>query len=288
LRQPFRLLAWLLVATVGAGAGIAGVLVVDGESRDVGTGNGAPEASGEQTVKVVRQDITVVTAVDAVTAPLPIFRILAPRNGTVRYAPGVGRDSDMKQGATLFRMGSAEVRAPVAARFEQWLVPDGGVAWSGVPVMELRYIGFGLLGSLPATDAYRLLSGDLSATGSIAGGPAGFDCPVLEVPSVKPDPQAVSKASPTVICAIPEDVRAYADLQGQIALSSGQVSQVLTLPVTAVSGGADRGEVSIVSDDGSVTIRQVGLGATNGAIVEITTGLEEGMRVLASPPPLVR
>jgi hypothetical protein len=239
-------------------------------------------------VEVVRQDIKAVTAIDGVTVPLPTFRILAPRNGIVQYISDVGSDGEVRQGATLFRMGSGDVEALVAARLKRWLVPDGGSVSSGVPVVELQYIGFGLLGSLPATDAYRLLAGDLSATGSIAGGPAGFDCPVLQMPSIEADPEVVSTAGPMVICAIPQDVRAYPDLQGQIAITSGQVADVLTLPVTAVSGAADRGEVSVVLVDSSVTIRQVGLGATDGAIVEITTGLEEGMRVLASPPPLVR
>lgn len=77
-------------------------------------------------------------------------------------------------------------------------------------------------------------------------------------------------------------------MRGQIALRSGQVSDVLTLPVTAVSGSADMGEVWVVDDEGEATIRQVRLGATDGARVEIVSGLEEGARVYAVPPPLVR
>ncbi|MEU6020525.1 hypothetical protein [Micromonospora sp. NPDC047134] len=188
----------------------------------------------------------------------------------------------------MFRLKARDVRSSVAARFERWLVPDGGEVVGGVPVAQLRYLGFGLQGALPPTDAYRLLSGDLKATGSITGGPAGFDCTLLEVPSVEPNPEAGSAASPTVVCAVPQDVRAFAGLQGQIAITSGQVTNVPTLPVTAVAGSADRGEVSLVLDDGTVTIREVGLGATDGAIVEITSGLDAGMRVLASPPALVR
>jgi membrane fusion protein, macrolide-specific efflux system len=287
VRRSLRAAVWLLVVAAGVGAGVAGSHIMREHGSDADSAT-VPRVPGRQTVQVVRRDIAVVTALDGVTVPLPTVRVLAPGAGTIRYVARLATNGEVRQGAALFRMGSEDVKAPVTARFERWLVPDDANVGSGVPVVELRYMGFGLVGSLPSTDSYRLLSGNLTATASIIGGPAGFRCPVLQVPSVKADSGATPSASPVVMCAIPPDVRAFPDLKGQIAVTSGQVTNVLTLPVTAVSGAADRGEVSVVLDDGTVVIRQVGLGATDGAIVEITAGLEEGTRVLASPPPLMR
>ena len=43
-----------------------------------------------------------------------------------------------------------------------------------------------------------------------------------------------------------------------------------------------------IADDGSTEVRTVSLGVTDGAVVEIVDGLEEGATVTATPPPLVR
>jgi multidrug efflux pump subunit AcrA (membrane-fusion protein) len=285
MNKPPRTIVWLLAASAAVGAGVVGSLIRHEDGAGAADASAAP---GQQTVRAARGDITVVVSLDAASVPLPSFRLLSPGPGTVRIAGGRDGGRTMKGGAAVFRTESLTVRAPVAARLERWLVPDGADVGSGVPVAELRYMGFGLVGSLPATESYRLLSGKMTATGSITGGPAGFRCPVLQVPPSKVDPATAAAVSPMVMCAVPPDVRAFPDLKGQIAVTSGQVTNVLTLPVTAVSGGADRGEVSVVLDDGTVAIRGVGLGATDGAMVQITEGLEDGARVLASPPPLLR
>lgn len=288
MRRPPRPIVWLLAVTAAIGVGAAGSLVL--HEDDAGTGAvGAPRTSDKQTVQVARRDIIVVIALDAVTVPLPTFRLLAPAAGTVQVTVGLRPGRMVGAGATVFRTGSRAVNVPVAARLLRWRVRDGDVVGSGVPVAELQYLGFGLIGSLPASDSYRLLSGGPTATGSITDGPAGFRCAVLQTPSTKADDAGTeSTFSPEVMCAVPPDVRAFPDLKGQIAVKSGQATNVPALPVTSVSGGADHGEVSMVLPDGSVAIREVGLGATDGAMVQITSGLEVGARVLASPPPLLR
>ncbi|HIW62174.1 MAG TPA: hypothetical protein H9881_06940 [Candidatus Stackebrandtia excrementipullorum] len=207
--------------------------------------------------------------------------------------PGPGNDGDLTPVETpvtaeqlLLRMDSgAEVKAPATGVFVNWLVPDGTEVKQGTPVAVLKYGGFALVGSLPATDAYRLMDGVLSAVGSIVKGPSGFDCELLQAhETTEAEPEAV----PRVVCAIGDDVRVFPSLPGRLALDSGQSEDVLTLPVTAVSGGADIGEVGYVADDGSTEVRTVSLGVTDGAVVEIVDGLEEGATVTATPPPLVR
>lgn len=277
-----------LLALTAAGVGVSETPLVGGDRQDGQSGRQRPDPAGIQTVEAVRRDIKVVIAVDAVTVPLPVFHLNAPSSGELRHAAAVSPAGGVKEGQTLFRVGGTEVNSPVQAQLKQWIVPDGAPVVRGMPVAELRYAGFGLVSHLPPADAYRILDGKMSATANITGGPAGFDCPVLQVSLAKSDPGSSGQASPAIVCAIPGSVRAYADLPGLVAITSGQVSDVLTLPVTAVSGGAEFGEVSVVAGDGTVTVKRIGLGATDGAVIEITSGLEEGTHVLASPPKLVR
>ena len=58
------------------------------------------------------------------------------------------------------------------------------------------------------------------------------------------------------------------------------------LPIEAVAGTAQRGEVSYLARDGSVHLRAIRLGIMDGAVVEIKSGLREGDRVLATAPHL--
>lgn len=193
----------------------------------------------------------------------------------------------VKAGDSLWQSSDGKAtKAPVDGVFLEWLVPSGTKVKKGTPVARLSYAGFAMVGALPAIDTYRLLDSDLTATGGIPDGPVGFECTLLQAPAVAASEGDTS--TPQIICAVDDDVRLFVDLSGRIILNSGLVENVLTLPVTAVSGGAEQGEVTVVHDDGSSEIRTVRLGATDGAVVEIVEGLDEGDRVSASPPPLVR
>lgn len=285
MRKPIRATLWLTVLVIGAigGSLVTNILEVDHDGADR---NGSTAAEAPETVEVIRRDIAAVLVLDAVTTPLPEFVVPAPVNGHLQQVDGLAVDDQIEAGQQIAQIGSQEVKAPVAASFSGWLAPDGTNVTAGVPLAGLRYGGFGLVATLPPADAYRLLEGELSAAGSILYGPSGFECPILQRPSLSPDPS--SESSPTIICAIPREIRAYPDIVGQVAVRSGFVADVLSLPTTAVSGGADQGEVSVVAADGTVTIQKVELGVTDGAIVEIVSGLEEGMMVLADPPQLAR
>lgn len=228
----------------------------------------APRADGAPATTVVvvgRRDITEVVALPATVVASPTFVVMAPVAGKVH-----------REGA-LFTVDGVAAQVPVPAAFDRWLVPDGATVAAGVPVAQLIYAGFGEVATLPPQDAYRILAGELKARANIAGGPGPFDCPVLAAPA---------ETGAAVVCAIPLSVRAFAGLAGTVAVSSRQARQVLALPVTAVSGTVQAGEVAVVAPDGRVTVQPVVLGVTDGSYVEIADGLAEGTKVLASAPPL--
>ncbi|WP_414172242.1 hypothetical protein [Clavibacter tessellarius] len=59
---------------------------------------------------------------------------------------------------------------------------------------------------------------------------------------------------------------------------------MLTLPTTAVEGLADTGNVWLASESGEPEERAVGLGISDGKVVQITSGLAEGDMVLEFVP----
>jgi hypothetical protein len=93
-------------------------------------------------------------------------------------------------------------------------------------------------------------------------------------------------SGPAIVCAIPTGVTVFSGLVGQVAIISGVASNVLVLPNSAVLGTAENGDVFVVGRKGRATEIQVGLGMTNGGLIQITSGLTDGETVLANPPTL--
>ncbi|MCI9888704.1 hypothetical protein JT358_09560 [Micrococcales bacterium 31B] len=72
---------------------------------------------------------------------------------------------------------------------------------------------------------------------------------------------------------------------GLVALRAEQVSDAILVPRTAVMGSQDNGVVGLIRDGNSVTTR-VELGATDGNLIQVTSGLNAGDTISAVPPAL--
>jgi hypothetical protein len=57
----------------------------------------------------------------------------------------------------------------------------------------------------------------------------------------------------------------------------------MSLPLTAVVGSAEQGQVIVVAADGTTSVRDVELGVADTFNVAITSGLEPDEQVLAAP-----
>jgi hypothetical protein len=251
------------------------------------------------TVTASRQDISVVLTLDAQVVASPLFNLnanTAPNANTAvpvvhaALTPG----QLVHAGDPIFTQAGVTVRAPVDATFLRWLAPAGAQAPAGLPVAALQFTGFGMSATLAPEDSYRLLTDKLTAKAEITNGPGPFDCSVLTAASgdaaapadsATPANGATSSGNP-VLCAIPATVKALDGLAGLVAINSGQVTNALTLPLTAVDGSAQSGTVFVVGSSGKPSVRHVGLGVTDGNVVQITTGLRDGDVVLATPPTL--
>ena len=84
-------------------------------------------------------------------------------------------------------------------------------------------------------------------------------------------------------CRIPDEVSVVPGLSGRMVLSMVKPTDTMALPLTAVVGGAQLGQVIIVGEDGSTSTRQVGLGMSDSFWIEITSGLSIDEIVLLNP-----
>src|SRR6185312_15024097 len=160
---------------------------------------------------------------------------------------------------------------------------------------------FSVTGTLTADQQFRLLDRPSSATVTVNGGPAPFDCKAVTVGEAPDDADAEpvsgkpmdpfgpmelpAAATGTVKCAVPTDVKVFAGLGATIDITAGTAENVVVVPTTAVQGSVDTGLVWVVEDDGGAPVkRSVTLGLNDGMQVEIVDGIAEGDMVLQFIP----
>ena len=92
-------------------------------------------------------------------------------------------------------------------------------------------------------------------------------------------------ASQTLVCLIGKDQPVRPGQAATVVLAGQARTDVLALPVSAVAGRIGKGSVTLVKD-GNTSLVEVGLGASDGAYIEITSGLSEGDVISAVAPNL--
>jgi multidrug efflux pump subunit AcrA (membrane-fusion protein) len=280
-----RLTARSAIVATAAIAAAAAVTTwsLTGTSTDDAAAYAASNPVADRSVQVTRSDLSEIVTLPAKLTSLSSFTVAAPAAGSVtRLRLSAGER--VTAGQKLFTSSGSAASSPVEGTFSRWLVADGESVAAGVPIAEMTYSGFAASAELPPEDAYRVLGGALTARAQISNGPGPFDCPILRSTlGHQADPAA---AGPAILCAVPLTVKAFEGLNGTIAVVSGQVHNVLVLPATAIAGTSQSGEVMVVDAAGGTRLRQVGLGVTNGTLVEITTGLAEGDLVRDRAPSL--
>jgi hypothetical protein len=129
---------------------------------------------------------------------------------------------------------------------------------------------------------YRFYEEPVEVVARIDRGPAPFVCPFVAIGP--PEGSAPSVDTPVELrCRVPDDVRAFAGVRVDLAVTTAEVTDALVVPVTAVEGTADTGRVTVVLPSGEEVDREVTLGITDGVVVEVIAGLDESDAVLDPP-----
>lgn len=87
-------------------------------------------------------------------------------------------------------------------------------------------------------------------------------------------------------CLIAQNVNVKSGQSAAVVITAETRKDVLMLPLSVIAGRQDTGTVTVVTPDGKGVQTKVTLGATDGANIEILSGLEEGDIVSATPPNL--
>lgn len=169
---------------------------------------------------------------------------------------------------------------PEGLVFEQALVKPGRHVPQNFPIALARVSGFALVAPLSDTATIRLYSVPSQATGQIKDGPGPFACPLADRV-----PQQGSEAL-ALTCLIPPDLTVFAGMPALMAVKTASVENVIVLPVEAVAGSSQHGQVWLVDAQGKRHRRDVRLGITDGIQIEIRAGVNEGDIVLVPAPNL--
>lgn len=173
------------------------------------------------------------------------------------------------------------------------------VAEDGV-VVSIRPTTFRAVGAISPLDRYRLAGDPDRATVTIENGPQPFVCTDLKVGDAAtetitgdaPEGEMMeggsgdgAGAGARISCRVPQKVTVFDGLTMTMTIDAGKSDgDVVTIPVTAVTGLVRDGSVWVVGDDGTPTEQPVELGLTDGKLVEVTSGLKAGDSVLRYVP----
>lgn len=222
--------------------------------------------------------------VEAGAAVLEI-RLETPVEPTVRTNPETGEQTVTENKPKITR---ETVTAPVAGTLHVEVL-KGQVVSVGDGVGSVSPGTLSVTGTLTPDQQYRLIAAPDEATVTLKGGPAPFTCGNLRIGAAAPaTPPAEDDSEPApsgaVRCSVPAEVTAFAGLGADLSIANGTAEGALVVPVSAVRGTYQNGDVWVVLPDGTTQERRVSLGLTDGTVVQVTEGLAEGDTVLEFAP----
>ncbi|MEP6479691.1 MAG: hypothetical protein ABJB03_09890 [Rhodoglobus sp.] len=252
----------------------------------------------------IQNDVTMSGTV-AADAPIPIKATLTGQVRKVLVNPGQWVDAGTEiltlrseapdpEGGLL--IDTETVVAPVAGTLVNFGALVGQAFSVGDDIGKVAPPTFNVSGTLAPEQQYRLLNQPTEAQVTITGGPAPFICSGLTISSATSTGTGTgtgtgsggdgdgSTGTTTVRCSVPAGVKVFSGLTAQLLIAGGVAENVLIVPVTAVEGSAQTGNVYVVKPDGSTETKPVTLGLNDGVNVEVKDGLKEGDMILQFIP----
>ena len=155
--------------------------------------------------KLGRQDMTNKVSLTGKVTINPIFGLVAPADGEMRYVEvkdAKGTPTKPTRAGAVWAGGKpTNVDVPAGATFAGRLVDDRARVTAGMPVVSAKFGGYGIVADIDGAQAYTLSDGLAAIKAQIKNGPGPFDCAVLGTiaalpPGTIPDPPAPPAAPP--------------------------------------------------------------------------------------------
>lgn len=237
-----------------------------------------PAPDGPQTVIVERRTVTSVVVLDGRVVPSPELVLAAPTTGVFTMRAGLEPGHVFVAGESFGDVDGAPLSVPYAGVLREVVAGAGQHVVANLPLFVVSYSGFGISAQVPPKDLFRMYSEPPGATVNIESGPAGVPCELAHPPATQGSDGA------NILCLLPPDTNAFPGLSAKLGLKTGSSEDVLSLPLSAVSGRAGQGEVTLISASGERSLVTVGLGISDGSYLEVTSGVVEGDTVVNSAP----
>ncbi|RBY86725.1 secretion protein HlyD [Blastococcus sp. TBT05-19] len=312
-----RLIVWSVIAVALVVLAFRG-----GSDTDVSAGPGAPVLDlSSPVVPVARGTVANTVTVTGTVVADDAVPVRATAAGTVRRILA-GQGTAVAAGQPLLEIRVEEQLQPTTGtdaegnptvtprpprvRTVAVLAPTGGTVSAMDALVDqvvavgdkVGAIGPGTLSvTAPLTQAeqFRLLAPPSTAEVTVEGGPAPFTCTGLALgaaPAPTGDDDGLggpvgppsSGGGTTARCAVPAGTTVFAGMAVTVAVNAGTAEDVLVVPITAVQGSVQRGNVWVVGEDGAQEERPVVLGLSDGDQIEVREGLTEGEQVLQFIP----
>lgn len=240
--------------------------------------------SAEKTVSVVRGTITPTVSTQTTIVPAVPFIIFSPENGIFNTA--VELEEKITAGQIIGTVNGKELKSPVDGTITS-IAPSNESVPSYYPVAIVQYTGFAL--NVEADNFLSTLPeyAELKAKFQVYDGVGPTD--MIAVVSPAADENAFTGIVPQkgiLQCLISQTVDVKSGQSATVVITATTRNDVLILPLSVIAGRQGTGLVTVITPNGERVETKVTLGVTDGANIEILSGLEEGDVVSATPPNL--
>ncbi|MFF5292136.1 efflux RND transporter periplasmic adaptor subunit [Paractinoplanes globisporus] len=247
------------LARVGVVA-VAGVLVGGCTSAAEKSQTPELEARGTvlTTVKPARQDLTNQISLSGKVEIDPVFGIVAPVGGEIRYLnkqPSKTPATRPMWVASVWNDGvPRRVEIPKDSTFAGRLMEDRADVTAGMPVVSAKHSGYGIVAEIDSAQAYRVSGSVQTVRGQIKNGPGPFPCTALGTiaalpagtipepppPSADPTPQLSGAVPPQAVVKDPSLGGGSSDSSGSSGSDATGMRLVCTPPeeIKLINGAA--------------------------------------------------
>ncbi len=301
-----RLIVWLIIAAALVKIGF--FPATDDSPDDVidpGSDFGAPTTFVERAT--IRDDI----AAPATVIADPARDVKTDVSGYVGYWARAEGDT-ISAGQPIVEVRRPIEGSPTGAWTRHTLeAPIGGILHRSVPlngdvnggdvVFTVTPTTMSIEATLTPEQRYRLVENPESASVRLQGGPVPFSCERLTFGASTTGSGGGNgdngdngggdnggggdTSSFTMTCPAPADIRLVVGLSGTMVVPASEAADILAIPVTAVQT-TDITSVVFKIDPmtGEQVQVEVSLGISDGTIIEVVSGLEEGEEILMFAP----
>jgi hypothetical protein len=135
------------------------------------------------TVTLTRQDLTSKASLTGKVTMNPVFGIVAPVDGEVRYLdvkqPDRTPTKSTRVAGVWVRGRPTHVEIPAGSTLAGRLVDNKANVTAGMPIVAAKHAGYGIVAELDGAQAYQLSDSLGSVQAQIKNGPGPFPCAVL-------------------------------------------------------------------------------------------------------------